>query len=116
MATIRLIKDAGVPVLLVEGKLGLESLTRFEAGLQELIREPGKCLILDLMDCPYMSSRTFPPLLHAREELEASRRHLLIACSQGLLEILQILRLDQKLRLHATRVECLDIARTLSSL
>lgn len=116
MATFRHLQDEDVPVLVVDGKLGLESLPQFQVALRALVEYPDKCLILDLMQCPYMSSTTFPPLLHTREDLDAASRHLLIACSEGLLEILQILRLDQKLRLHATRVECLDIARTLNSL
>jgi anti-anti-sigma factor len=101
-----------VPVLVVQGKLGLETLVRLEKELDALCQHQSPGLVLDLMACPYMCSRTFPPLLRVTEALAAEGRRLVIVCGKELLEILQILRLDQRLHLHSRRSVCLEEAHT----
>lgn len=110
MALFNHMDKEGVPVLEVQGKLGMDALPRFQAELDQLCSRPEPTLVLDLMECPYMCSRTFPPLLHVSERLESENRQLLIACGPDLLEILEILRLDQRLNLHTKRASCLAAA------
>jgi anti-anti-sigma regulatory factor len=115
MASFKIVWEGTVPVLQVAGKLGLDSQERLEKSLSELatceIEDTGvvpEVMIVDLTDCPYMSSRSFPPLLRATETLASEGRKLMVVVNSGLAEILGILRLDQRLDLHASRSACLD--------
>lgn len=109
--------EGNVPILQVAGKLGMESQDLLEKSLADLaaceIEDTGvrpAVVIMDLSDCPYMSSRTFPPLLRITEELSGQGRRFLVAVNAGLAEILGILRLDQRLALHPSRDACLAAA------
>lgn len=113
MASFQLKWVGTVPILDVAGKLGIDN-QALDKGLAQLltaeIEDTGvlpETVILDLSDCPYMSSRSFPPLLRATEDLAEVGRQLLVAVNPGLAEILGILRLDQRLALHPTRDACL---------
>lgn len=120
MAVFETVHERGVAVLVVEGKLGLESLRRFEEHLAALLETvdgadplaPDACVV-DLAACPYMSSRTFPPLLKATEALAARGGRLFVATNPGLSEILSILRLDRRLGLYPSRRDCLLAASEL---
>lgn len=109
--------EGTVPILQVAGKLGMESLDRLEKSLGELrtceIQTTGvlpQVVVVDLVDCPYMSSRSFPPLLRITEALTEQGRRLMVAVNPGLAEILAILRLDQRLELHPSRSACMTAA------
>lgn len=116
MASFKMVWEGTVPVLQVTGKLGIDNQS-LESSLAELssceIEETGvrpQTVIVDLSDCPYMSSRSFPPLLRTTEALAEAGRKLLVVVNPGLSEILAILRLDQRLELHPSRTACLALA------
>jgi anti-anti-sigma regulatory factor len=111
----RIVTD-GVPLLAVDGKLSIDELEDFESGADQLVRAGGKSAIIDLTGCPYMTSRSFPILVTCEQRLNTDNRRLYVACGEGLLEILKVLKLDRKLNLYSSVSQCVDAAEALSSL
>ena len=116
MSTRFCMETQGVPLLVVDGKLSLEELDGFEEGVDQLVRAGGKSSIIDLTACPYMTSRSFPLLMSCEQRLNDDNRRLYVACGDGLLAILKVLKLDRKLNLYTTVTQCVDAAEALANL
>lgn len=91
------------PVLVVWGKLGIESHAKLEAKLDQLDASKAPALFVDLQQCPYLSSRIFPVLLKLQAKLEGEGRNLGLILTDELFEIFRITRLDRRLDLFLSR-------------
>ncbi len=102
----RSLDERGTPVLVIEGRVGFEDIDDFQQQLSDLRDRSPERAIVDLTGCPFLASRAFPHLFQASEEMRLAKKRMLIACSDELLRILRVLRLDSRLAVHPDRDAC----------
>lgn len=114
-ATFFLIEEAGIPTLVVTGRIGPGELQGFEKNLLELRTRAARCAIVNMTGCPYLPSMGIPPLIRMDNQLQEEGKKLLVAAEGELLEIFRVLRLDQKLLIHDSLDECVRSALVIAS-
>lgn len=101
----------GFAALTIRGRVGTGDLPLLEAQLLDLRAVAEDGAILDLLDCPYLTSRAFPLILECATALREGGQELYVAANRDVHEILVVLRLESKMQVFAGREEAITAAR-----
>lgn len=104
-------EEAGFPLLIVRGRVGTGDVALFEANLLDLQRSARDCALLDLTDCPYLTSRAFPLILQTSKEMRVKGFGLFLSVGPDIRELLEVLRLESRLSVFLSRSDSVAAAR-----
>ncbi len=104
-------EEGGFPILVVRGRIATGDVSLLEAHLMGLKTAAADHAVLDLVECPYLTSRCFPLILDLTRTLRGRGHDLLVAVGADLFDLFRVLRLDARISLCPTREECIRAAR-----
>ena len=91
---------SGLPVLTVTGDVDHLTVQGLEASVQKTLGANGKCLLVDLADCPYLDSAGLSVLLCAVREVKGKGWVGVIAPRPNLVRLFEIVGLNSDPDFH----------------
>lgn len=98
-------QDSGVPVIVVEGELDMNTATQLEQELKAPLSKPGSALLIDLSRCEFIDSTGIALLVRAWQQLDG--RFALCGVGDQVERVLDITGLEESIPTHASRSDAI---------
>jgi anti-sigma B factor antagonist len=102
---VRTEQDAGVPVIVVEGELDMNTAGQLEQELELQLSQPGPALLVDLSRCEFIDSTGIALLVRAWQQIDGG--FALCGVGAQVERVLDITGLEESIPTHPSRADAI---------